>query len=190
MNYLTGKIGTLVISAVTMLISIVATLYFSAPDQLRNFAGEMIQDFYDPSFHIPAEIGQKRKANIAVRVKNMELPSLSARVTAGKEYEQITGQEIHRYLRELTEFSQKSKKDGNILWGRLQGSKYEYEATKYVADHFRRWGLQDVNIERAPISKPVWRPSAIELIVRGKRFNGRCPPEYGHDRLSIRGHRS
>ena len=43
-------------------------------------------------------------------------------------YTGIKGDAIHEDLEALTEFSRESKRDGNLLWGRIQGTKYERRA--------------------------------------------------------------
>lgn len=80
-----------------------------------------------------------------------------------EDYPDIAGENVFNYVKDLTAFAQQSKQDGNVLWGRIQGSKYEREATEYVAEKFKQWGLQDVRLESFPLSAGAWLPSAVSL---------------------------
>lgn len=170
-----GSSKLILLTAIILSISItvIITVMLIRPSVMTNIAGEFIQDMYDPSFLIPEKMAQTRIKNIEVRNKLLDLPSLSEGFGSNQKLASITGEEIHGYLRKLTEFSQQSKEDGNVLWGRIQGSKYEYDATKYVAQELKKWGLNDIAIQRAPVREPVWQPSKIELIVKsheGERY--------------------
>lgn len=81
------------------------------------------------------------------------------------DYIEIEGDKVFGYVKDLTEFAQQSKRDGNVLWGRIQGSKYERDATHYVADKFRQWGLQGVEVQTFPLSGGAWVPTAVNLEV-------------------------
>ncbi len=156
-----------IICTATMLITVAVTLFFTQSGKITYLLGDILQNLHDPSFLPPEQLQAARDRNIQVRNKMIDLPSLSTNIPNDDKYKDISGDEIHQYLRELTEFSQQSKAEGEVLWGRIQGSKYEYEATQYVAEKFTQWGLKDVSIERAPVREPVWRPTAIELTIKG-----------------------
>jgi len=122
----------------------------------------------DPSFMVPEKLDAEIERIVQSRFESVEMESVTSRILSGEDYENIRGEDIHRYLRELTEFSQQSKSDGNFLWGRIQGSKYEYEAIQHVENYFRDWGLENVAVEQFPVFRPVWSPTTIELTIRGE----------------------
>lgn len=81
----------------------------------------------------------------------------------------IDGERILQNLKELTEFSLQSKADGNALWGRIAGSKYERLATEYVEKEFLEYGLENVRIEEFPLTNGDWQPSAVSLEVMSEQ---------------------
>ncbi len=121
----------------------------------------------DPSFMVPEELDAEIERIVQSRFNSVDMESVGSRIPIGEGYEDIRGEDIHRYLRELTQFSQQSKSDGNVLWGRIQGSKYEFEAIQHVESYFRTWGLANVVVEQFPVFRPVWSPTTIELTIRG-----------------------
>lgn len=78
-------------------------------------------------------------------------------------YYGIEGDRIYEYLARLTEFSQQSKKRGDFIWGRVQGSQSEKDATLYVASMFRQWGLEDVRVDSFPVTSGAWQPTSMSL---------------------------
>ena len=122
----------------------------------------------DISFLVPDELDAELDRILRSRLTPADIGSLSSQIAGGEGYEDITGEDIHRYLEELTEFSQQSKADGLVLWGRIQGSKYEYQATKHVESYFQQWGLENIAVEEFPVFRPVWSPTVIELTIKGE----------------------
>lgn len=122
----------------------------------------------DPSFMTPEELTAEVQRITQSRFNAVDLDSLSSQIPSGDGYENIKGEDIHRYLRELTQISQQSKSDGNVLWGRIQGSKYEYQAIRHVESYFKNWGLENITVEPFPVFRPVWSPTTIELTIKGE----------------------
>ncbi|MDG1207357.1 MAG: hypothetical protein P8N51_18455, partial [Pseudomonadales bacterium] len=60
------------------------------------------------------------------------------------------------YLDHLTGISIKSKNDGNLIWGRVQGTKYESEASHYVEGKLKELGFTDVRKDKVPARRPLW----------------------------------
>ncbi len=81
-------------------------------------------------------------------------------------YPEIKGENVYQYLDDLTDFSLQSKADGNLLWGRTQGSIYERRATEYVKEKFDKWKLENVRIEEFPLHHGNWIPTATSVTVQ------------------------
>ena len=149
------RIGVAVLTATAIVVG--GNLYYSR----YALAGD------DPSFMVPEKLDAKIEEIFQARLTPLDTGSLSAQVPGGDGYDDIKGEDIHHYLRELTQFSQASKSDGNVLWGRIQGSKYELEATQHVQQYFEEWGLENILLESFPVFRPVWSPTTIELTIKG-----------------------
>lgn len=77
----------------------------------------------------------------------------------------ITAAEITGYLKHLTDISLQSKRDGELLWGRIQGTKYERQASNWAAKKLTEFGINDVRKDRIPARRPLWRLDELELTV-------------------------
>jgi hypothetical protein len=77
----------------------------------------------------------------------------------------ILARDIESYANKLTTFAQESKDDGNILWGRIQGTKYELKAHQWIRDQLKSFGLTDVHYDEMNVQYPQWRPTKIDLEV-------------------------
>lgn len=75
----------------------------------------------------------------------------------------ILATDIEKYSMKLVEFSQRSKDDGNILWGRIQGTEYERDAHKWIKSELTSIGLKDVHYDESFTQYPQWTPSKIDL---------------------------
>ncbi len=161
------RVGLIALTAVVVATGI--SLFTGTNNVLAVGALELSQIFTsdDPSFIVPEKLNAELQRILETRLNSVDLGSRSAQIPGGDGYEDIKGEDIHRYLEELTQFSQLSKSDGNVLWGRIQGSKYEYQATQHVENYFREWGLDNITVERFPVFRPVWSPTAIELTIKG-----------------------
>ena len=77
----------------------------------------------------------------------------------------IQAADISEYLDHLTGISIKSKNDGNLIWGRVQGTKYEREASDYVEEQLKAFGFADVRKDLVPAWRPLWHLEHLELTV-------------------------
>ncbi len=77
----------------------------------------------------------------------------------------ISAKEIATYVEALTEFALESKRDGNVLWGRIQGTKYERNTLAWVARQLESIGIDDVQYDRFPTQYSQWRPTVSSLVV-------------------------
>ena len=78
----------------------------------------------------------------------------------------ILAEDIEKNSMQMVKFAKMSKDDGNILWGRIQGTKYELMAHQWIRDELKRIGLKDVHYNEMPTQFPQWTPSKIGLEVR------------------------
>ena len=79
----------------------------------------------------------------------------------------ITALEIESYSEQLVEFSEQSRRDGNILWGRIEGTKYEQAAHDWIFTKLKEFGIEDVQYDKFPTYESIWFPSANSLEVLG-----------------------
>ena len=103
---------------------------------------------------------------------------LSLRLPASDDpYQEITGETIHRYTREITAFSEESRTAGDPLWGRIAGMPAAHKTAEYVARHFEAAGLQDVHIDSFPRDAQWW-PLEWELRLLGDDAYGKGTKDY------------
>ncbi len=77
----------------------------------------------------------------------------------------IIASDIDEYLDHLTNISIRSKNDGNLIWGRVQGTEYEREASDYVETKLKEFGFEDVRKDLVPARRPLWHLEHLELSV-------------------------
>ena len=67
----------------------------------------------------------------------------------------ITAVEIESYSEQLVEFSEQSRRDGNILWGRIEGTKYEQAAHDWIFTKLKEFGIEDVQYDKFPTYESI-----------------------------------
>ena len=77
----------------------------------------------------------------------------------------ITAGELQEYAQMLTEIAVRSRDDGEILWGRIQGTQYERQAHRWIYRQLMSFGLEDVHHDAFPSQFPQWRPTKCDLTV-------------------------
>ncbi len=77
----------------------------------------------------------------------------------------IKAAELEHYGKVLTDIARQSRDDGEILWGRIQGTKYERKAHQWIYRQLESFGIDDVQHDAFPSRFPQWRPSNCTLIV-------------------------
>ncbi|MGI9287178.1 MAG: M28 family peptidase [Pseudomonadales bacterium] len=75
----------------------------------------------------------------------------------------ITAKQMAAYAGVLADIARESKNDGEILWGRIQGTKYERKAHQWIYKELQSFGLDDVHYDRFPSAFPQWRPTTSDL---------------------------
>jgi len=79
-----------------------------------------------------------------------------------EQYGRIDGARMKTFLREIVGVSEQSRADGELLWGRLAGTKYDHMTEDIVERRFREFGLQNVNRQWFDLP-PQWFPTAWEF---------------------------
>jgi len=77
----------------------------------------------------------------------------------------ISAAELSEYAQVLIDIAQKSRDDGEVLWGRIQGTKYEREAHQWIYQKLESFGLEQVYHDPFPSQYPQWRPTVCSLTV-------------------------
>jgi peptidase M28-like protein len=83
-------------------------------------------------------------------------------------YAWVNGAEIKKMEEEVVAISEKSRADGNLLWGRIAGTPYDHMSADWVEAHFKSLGLE-VHREEQTLP-PEWFPISCdaELVAGGK----------------------
>jgi hypothetical protein len=72
-------------------------------------------------------------------------------------YASIDGLRLKGYVKEVTAISRRSRDRGEQWWGRIQGMPADAETQEWLAEKFRRAGIQDVRVQPFDLS-PQWHP--------------------------------
>ncbi|MBW2271465.1 MAG: M28 family peptidase [Deltaproteobacteria bacterium] len=89
-------------------------------------------------------------------------------------YADLRGEEIHRDLARLTEFSLESRRSGQPIWGRVMGTPAERRAAEWVRDRFRALGLEQVELTPVPL-EPQWTLREVGLTLRAGEGDSSVP---------------
>jgi Peptidase family M28 len=83
-------------------------------------------------------------------------------------YAHVDGLKMKEVVEQITAISRKSRDDGNQYWGRIAGTRYDRMTQDWVADEFRKIGLQDVRRQELDM-RPLWYPDSwkAEFTVAG-----------------------
>jgi hypothetical protein len=77
----------------------------------------------------------------------------------------INAAELAGYGKVLVDIARQSRDDGEILWGRIQGTKYERQAHQWIYRQLESFGIDEVYHDAFPSQFPQWRPTTCELTV-------------------------
>jgi hypothetical protein len=79
-----------------------------------------------------------------------------------QQYGKIDGNHLKEFVREIVGVSEQSKTDGELLWGRVAGTKYDDMVEGIVERRFKQFGLQNVRRQYFDLP-PQWFPTASEF---------------------------
>ena len=114
----------------------------------------------DPSFVPAAELEARLEGALGASGRHDVPPPASP--PGDDRYADLRGDEIHRDLASLTEFSLQSQRTGAPIWGRVMGSAAERNAAEWVRDRFRELGLEEVELAPVPLA-PQWTLREVGL---------------------------
>ena len=131
----------------------------TTPEGLIKALGEV-------SFKTPEEYNRVIEQETKAAIGEFDIGLVQQSIDESSDpYNDILASDIQKYLDTLTEFAIQSKKDGNLIWGRIQGTKYERDAALWVGEKFREFGIQDVRVDTVPARRPLWYLSDLELTI-------------------------
>jgi hypothetical protein len=81
-------------------------------------------------------------------------------------YASFRGDHMKDYINQIVAFSLKDRDEGNLLWGRVAGTKNDVLVEDWVADKFKQIGLQDVHKQTFNLP-PQWFPTSWGLTATG-----------------------
>ncbi len=81
-------------------------------------------------------------------------------------YADLDASRIKGYVRELAGIALQSQAEGNQYWGRITGTEYDHQTTDWVAEQFRRLGLEEVRLQRFDLPTQ-WYPTSWRVSVTG-----------------------
>ena len=75
-----------------------------------------------------------------------------------EKYGKLDGAHLKTFVNEITAISRKSRDDGELLWGRIAGTKYDDMTEALVESKFKAFGLTDVRRQYFDLP-PRWFPT-------------------------------
>lgn len=117
----------------------------------------------------PQGPGADRARQFPVKLHPHDLDSSFIRMPlpAGQEkYGRIDGARLKTFVNEITAISRKSRDDGELLWGRIAGTKYDHMVEALVESKFKAFGLTDVRRQDFTLP-PQWFPKSWSFSASG-----------------------
>lgn len=134
------------------------------------------------SFYPPNQYQQKMQQSLDLMAYKFPLEQLPQIAPAGSDpFQALTAAEIEHYIDKLVGFALQSKHDGEILWGRIQGTKYERNTLNWLENRLKSFGIKDVTYDKFPSQYPQWRPTTASLkIVSSNALKNNAPYVFEH----------
>jgi len=114
----------------------------------------------------PGELEARLESALGADEGHAVPPPASPATAEEARYADIDGERLHADLRALTGFALESRRDGNPLWGRVMGSRYERHAAEWVRGQLEEIGLDEVRLDSVPLD-PQWTLRALSLSLVG-----------------------
>jgi hypothetical protein len=86
-------------------------------------------------------------------------------------YTDIRAEDLMAWARDIVHFSELSRANGDILWGRIMGSPFTDQTASYMERSFREEGVDKVWVEELPPGRQWW-PTRVRLVMRGRQAYG------------------
>jgi len=133
---------------------------------LATSPSELLKMLENVSFLTPKEYEEKLRIEVAEHAFPIGLQQLPQKLDEATDPRRnITKGELEEYAGVLTGIALESKNDGEILWGRIQGTKYERKALRWIAEKLKSFGLTDVHHDPFPSQFPQWRPTTCDVVI-------------------------
>ncbi len=126
----------------------------------------LVEMLAEKSFMTPDEYGKKLRSLRNAHYDGIGLEQLRQYLDPETDPRRdIKAKQLEDYAKVLVDIALESKSDGEILWGRLQGSPYERKAHRWIFDQLKSMGLTQVHHDSFPSGFPQWRPTVCDLTV-------------------------
>lgn len=133
---------------------------------LATSPAELVARLSEASFYKPDIYRKKIDAEMGAHSAVIGLPPLPQLLDPATDPRRdITAAEIRAYADVLTDIAVQSREDGEILWGRIQGTQYERQALSWIEDTLKAFGLAEVHYDAFPSQFPQWRPTRNTLTI-------------------------
>ena len=117
----------------------------------------------------PQGPGAERARQLPVKLHPHDIDDtfIQMPLAAGDEkYGGLEGGRMKQFVGEIAAISVQSKNDGELMWGRIAGTKYDDMAEALVEGKFKEWGLQDVKRQYFDLP-PQWFPTSWKVSASG-----------------------
>jgi len=105
-------------------------------------------------------VQRARENPVTMHPHDLDASFISMPLPAGQEkYGKLDGARMKTFVNEITAVSRKSRDDGELLWGRQAGTKYDDMVEGIVEARFKEWGLSNVRRQYFDL-EPQWFPTA------------------------------
>ena len=109
------------------------------------------------------QVGGVPREPVVSHPHDLEASYIRMPLPPGEEkYGRIDGARMKEFLRDIVAVSAASKADGDLLWGRIAGTKYDDLVEGVVERRFKEFGLQEVRRQYFDLP-PQWFPTAWEF---------------------------
>ena len=121
---------------------------------------------------LPRSLSAQRQAKPPVTMHPHDLDASYIRMPlppGEQQYGRIDGEHLRGIVTEITAVSRKSRDDGELIWGRVAGTKYDDMVEGLVESKFKQVGLQDVHRQYFDLP-PQWFPTKFEFAATAAAF--------------------
>ena len=126
----------------------------------------LVEMLEEVSFLAPSDYRQKIESERAAHAFPLGLEQLAQKLDEAADPRRgIKAQELDAYAEVLAGIALESRRDGELLWGRIQGTRYERKTHQWIFQQLQSFGLEDVRHDKFSSQYPQWRPTTCDLVV-------------------------
>ena len=118
---------------------------------------------------VRAQQSEERAARFPIKQHPHDIESTFIRMPLPAGYEQyagLQGKRLKQFVHEVAAISRQSRDAGDLLWGRVAGTKYHEMAESLVETKFKEFGLEGVRRQFFDLA-PQWFPVSADVRVSG-----------------------